>query len=55
MSIISAIRSERRWKVRLAVLWRVATNPYVVIGLTIYVCGTVFRLAPLSRVDLSVA
>ena len=36
-------------------LWRYATNPYVVIGLIIYVCGTVFWLAALSRVDLSYA
>jgi len=39
----------------LGVLWRIGTNPYVVIGLTIYVCGTVFWLAALSRVDLSYA
>jgi drug/metabolite transporter (DMT)-like permease len=37
------------------ILWRIATNPYVVIGLFIYVCGTVFWLAALSRVDLSFA
>ena len=37
------------------VLWRIATNPYVIIGLMIYVCGTVFWLAALSRVDLSYA
>lgn len=37
------------------ILWRIGTNPYVVIGLTIYVCGTVFWLAALSRVDLSYA
>ena len=92
MSIISASRSERRWKVNLAIayilisvlasatgqillkkgmssigaltltpnqlggiLWRIATSPYVVIGLAIYVCGTVFWLAALSRVDLSYA
>ena len=36
-------------------LMRIATNPYVVIGLIIYVCGTVFWLAALSRVDLSYA
>ena len=36
-------------------LWRIGTNPYVVIGLIIYVCGTVFWLAALSRVDLSYA
>jgi hypothetical protein len=39
----------------LGVLWRLATNPYVVIGLMIYVCGTIFWLAALSRVDLSYA
>jgi drug/metabolite transporter (DMT)-like permease len=39
----------------LGVLWRMATNPYVIIGLIIYVCGTVFWLAALSRVDLSYA
>jgi drug/metabolite transporter (DMT)-like permease len=38
-----------------SILWRIGTNPYVVIGLIIYVCGTVFWLAALSRVDLSYA
>jgi drug/metabolite transporter (DMT)-like permease len=37
------------------ILWRIGTNPYVVIGLVIYVAGTVFWLAALSRVDLSYA
>ncbi len=37
------------------ILWRIGTNPYVIIGLFIYVCGTVFWLAALSRVDLSYA
>lgn len=37
------------------ILWRIGTNPYVVIGLAIYVCGTVFWLGALSRVDLSYA
>jgi len=36
-------------------LWKIGTNPYVVIGLLIYVTGTVFWLAALSRVDLSYA
>lgn len=39
----------------LSILLRIATNPYVVIGLAIYVGGTVFWLAALSRVDLSYA
>jgi drug/metabolite transporter (DMT)-like permease len=39
----------------LSTLWRMGTNPYVIIGLAIYVCGTVFWLAALSRVDLSFA
>ena len=38
-----------------SVLWRMITNPYVVIGLGIYVLSTVFWLAALSRVDLSFA
>jgi drug/metabolite transporter (DMT)-like permease len=38
-----------------AVLFRMATNPYVVIGLLIYVGGTVFWLSALSHVDLSYA
>jgi drug/metabolite transporter (DMT)-like permease len=38
-----------------SILWRIGTNPYVIIGLFIYVCGTVFWLAALSRVDLSYA
>jgi drug/metabolite transporter (DMT)-like permease len=37
------------------ILWRIGTNPYVFIGLIVYVCGTVFWLAALSRVDLSYA
>jgi drug/metabolite transporter (DMT)-like permease len=36
-------------------IWRIATNLYVVGGLLIYVSGTVFWLAALSRVDLSYA
>lgn len=35
--------------------WRIGTNPYVIIGLFIYVFGTVFWLAALSRMDLSYA
>ena len=38
-----------------SILWRIATNPYVVIGLGIYVCSTIFWLTALSRVDLSYA
>jgi len=38
-----------------SILWRIGTNPYVIIGLTIYVGGTVFWLTALSRVDLSYA
>jgi drug/metabolite transporter (DMT)-like permease len=38
-----------------SMLWRMGTNPYVIVGLAIYVCGTVFWLAALSRVDLSFA
>jgi uncharacterized membrane protein len=37
------------------ILWRLATNPYVIIGLTAYVFGELFWLAALSRVDLSYA
>lgn len=36
-------------------LWRLVTNPYVVVGLAIYMCGTIFWLTALSRVDLSYA
>ena len=36
-------------------LWRIATNPYVITGLAIYVSGTVFWLVTLSRVELSYA
>ncbi len=38
-----------------SILWRIGTNPYVVIGLAIYVTGTLFWLTALSRVDLSYA
>ena len=37
------------------VLVRMATNPYVVIGMLVYGASTVFWLAALSRVDLSFA
>jgi drug/metabolite transporter (DMT)-like permease len=36
-------------------LWSMATNLWVIFGLLIYVTGTVFWLAALSRVDLSYA
>ena len=36
-------------------LWRMGSNLYVIGGLLIYVTGTVFWLAALSRVDLSYA
>jgi drug/metabolite transporter (DMT)-like permease len=36
-------------------LWRIGTNPYVILGLAIYVTGTVFWLVALSRVELSYA
>ena len=38
-----------------SIIWRMGTNLYVVGGLLIYVSGTVFWLAALSRVDLSYA
>ena len=38
-----------------SIIMRIATNPYVVIGLLIYVCGTLFWLVALSRVELSFA
>jgi drug/metabolite transporter (DMT)-like permease len=38
-----------------SILWRIGTNPFVLVGLVIYVCGTLFWLAALSRVDLSYA
>jgi drug/metabolite transporter (DMT)-like permease len=38
-----------------SILWRIATNPYVITGLAIYVSGMVFWLTALSRVDLSYA
>jgi drug/metabolite transporter (DMT)-like permease len=39
----------------LSTLWKMVINPYVFIGLAIYLAGTVFWLAALSRVDLSYA
>lgn len=36
-------------------LWRIGTTPYIVIGLVVFITGTVFWLAALSRVDLSFA
>src|SRR5258708_20047041 len=38
-----------------AVIWWLATNPYVVFGLAVYMGGTLFWLTALSRVDLSYA
>jgi uncharacterized membrane protein len=37
------------------ILTKMIVNPYVVIGLAIYVCSTFFWLTALSRVDLSFA
>lgn len=37
------------------ILLKMAVNPFVVIGLAIYVCSTFFWLTALSRVDLSFA
>jgi multidrug transporter EmrE-like cation transporter len=37
------------------VIVRMATNPYVVVGMLVYGASTVFWLAALSRVDLSFA
>ena len=39
----------------LSTSWKMATNPHVFIGLVIYLAGTIFWLAALSRVDLSYA
>lgn len=38
-----------------SIIWQMATNLNVFIGLAIYLAGTVFWLAALSRVDLSFA
>ncbi len=38
-----------------SVIWQMATNLNVFLGLAIYLIGTVFWLAALSRVDLSFA
>jgi drug/metabolite transporter (DMT)-like permease len=38
-----------------SIIWQMATNINVFIGLAIYLVGTVFWLAALSRVDLSFA
>jgi drug/metabolite transporter (DMT)-like permease len=37
------------------ILWKVATSPWVVIGLLVYVSATFFWLIALSRVELSYA
>lgn len=37
----------------LSVLWSIATNPWVIIGLAMYAGGTVFWLVALSRAELS--
>ena len=39
----------------LTILWKMVTNPYVILGLGVYLLGTVFWLTALSRVDLSYA
>lgn len=38
-----------------SILFRMGTNPFVFIGLMVYVIGVVFWLAALSQVDLSYA
>lgn len=37
------------------VLLKIALNPFVIVGLTVYLASTVFWLVALSRVDLSYA
>lgn len=37
------------------ILARIVASPYVLLGLAIYACGTVFWLVALSRVELSYA
>ena len=39
----------------LPIVWAMATNPLVIVGLCIYASGTFFWLIALSRVDLSYA
>lgn len=36
-----------------ALLWRVATSPYIIVGLVIYISGVFFWLLALNRADLS--
>jgi drug/metabolite transporter (DMT)-like permease len=43
------------WRHLGGTLWRIGTNPYVFIGLIIYLAATIFWLVALSRVDLSYA
>ena len=43
------------WDHLVSVLWKMATHPNVLVGLAIYLVGTVFWLSALSRVDLSYA
>ena len=43
------------WGQLVSTVWTIVINPYVFIGLVIYLAGTVFWLAALSRVDLSYA
>lgn len=43
------------WNDLITNLWRIGTNPFVFIGLGIYVISVVFWLFALSRVDLSFA
>jgi drug/metabolite transporter (DMT)-like permease len=38
-----------------SILWRMATNPFVIAGLAVYAASTIFWLLALSRVDLSFA
>lgn len=38
-----------------SILWRMATNPYVIVGLGIYAMGTILWLTALSRIELSYA
>jgi multidrug transporter EmrE-like cation transporter len=44
-----------QWSQMPPLLLRIATNPFVVAGLVVYMAGVVFWLAVLSRVDLSYA
>ena len=55
MNDIGQLTLSLPWRQLGTTLWRIGTNPFVFIGLVVYLGATIFWLVALSHVDLSYA